>query len=152
MSLNINKAQQSGFTIVELLIVVVVIAILAAITIVSYTGITQQANTAAAQSNATTVLKKAELYANDEGNTGYPTTLAALTSAASSKVYALPAGSATLVASEAALEAAPTTKSIVFETCGSGAGIILTYWNYSTPDVATVTAGDVSGTCTVAAT
>lgn len=35
--------KQRGFTIVELLIVVVVIAILAAITIVSYNGITQQA-------------------------------------------------------------------------------------------------------------
>ena len=35
---------QKGFTIVELLIVVVVIAILAAITVVSYTGIAQRAN------------------------------------------------------------------------------------------------------------
>ncbi|PIQ71162.1 hypothetical protein COV88_01465 [Candidatus Saccharibacteria bacterium CG11_big_fil_rev_8_21_14_0_20_41_19] len=33
----------SGFTIVELLVVIVVIGILAAITIVSYTGITQKA-------------------------------------------------------------------------------------------------------------
>ena len=38
-----NRGQRSGFTIVELLIVVVVIAILAAITIVSYNGITRQA-------------------------------------------------------------------------------------------------------------
>ena len=41
-----------GFTIVELLIVIVVIAILAAITIVAYSGITARANTTKAQTNA----------------------------------------------------------------------------------------------------
>lgn len=40
-----NKVTRRGFTIVELLIVVVVIAILATITIVSYNGITNQAKT-----------------------------------------------------------------------------------------------------------
>lgn len=39
MLLNPFTTQRSGFTIVELLIVVVVIAILAAITVVAYTGI-----------------------------------------------------------------------------------------------------------------
>lgn len=62
MGLNINKVRQSGFTIVELLIVVVVIAILAAITIVSYNGITTQANSSAAKATASTFQKKAELY------------------------------------------------------------------------------------------
>lgn len=46
-----NK-KQSGFTIVELLIVVVVIAILAAISIVAYNGITERARTSAAKSYA----------------------------------------------------------------------------------------------------
>ncbi len=54
--------RQSGFTIVELLIVVVVIAILAAITIVSYNGITTRANASAAKSTAATFQKKAELF------------------------------------------------------------------------------------------
>lgn len=40
-----SPATQSGFTIVELLIVIVVIAILASITIVAYTGIRKQAST-----------------------------------------------------------------------------------------------------------
>ncbi len=44
-----NKSR--GFTIVELLIVVVVIAILAAITIVSYNGISRQAKNSALQSD-----------------------------------------------------------------------------------------------------
>ena len=47
-----------GFTIIELLIVIVIIGILVAITAVSYTGITNGANTAAAQSNASAVKKK----------------------------------------------------------------------------------------------
>ena len=55
-----NKVKQSGFTIVELLIVVVVIAILAAITIVAYNGIQNRAKSSAAQALANSVVKKAE--------------------------------------------------------------------------------------------
>lgn len=62
--------QKSGFTIVELLIVVVVIAILAAITIVSYTGIQSKANDAAVQTDFSAMAKKLELYYTDNGK--YP--------------------------------------------------------------------------------
>ncbi len=51
-----------GFTIVELLIVVVVIAILAAIAIVSYNGITKQAKDSARASTLAQWKKKSELY------------------------------------------------------------------------------------------
>lgn len=44
-----KQTKSSGFTIVELLIVIVVIAILAAITIVAYNGIQDRANTTANQ-------------------------------------------------------------------------------------------------------
>lgn len=64
----------SGFTIVELLIVVVVIAILAVITIVSYNGITKQADTSAAQSAAQQAAKKVALYAVSNGES-FPATL-----------------------------------------------------------------------------
>jgi prepilin-type N-terminal cleavage/methylation domain-containing protein len=46
-----NKSLQQGFTIVELLIVVVVIAILAAITIVSYNGIQNRAHDSVVKSD-----------------------------------------------------------------------------------------------------
>lgn len=54
--------KQTGFTIVELLIVVVVIAILASITIVSYNGITQRANDTVVQSDLKTIAQQLEIY------------------------------------------------------------------------------------------
>lgn len=54
----VGKNKQNGFTIVELLIVVVIIAILAAITIVAYNGIQNRAKTSAAQSAASQAGKK----------------------------------------------------------------------------------------------
>ena len=51
-----------GFTIVELLIVVVVIAILAAIVIVSYNGITSQAKESVRKADISTWKKKSEIY------------------------------------------------------------------------------------------
>jgi prepilin-type N-terminal cleavage/methylation domain-containing protein len=68
------NSQERGFTIVELLIVVVVIAILAAITIVSYNGITSRANTSSAATNVETIQKIAEAYNSD--CSGYPVNLA----------------------------------------------------------------------------
>ena len=61
-------AKQSGFTIVELLIVIVVIAILAAITIVSYNGIQNRAKESAAQSAASQIAKKIALWQVDNPN------------------------------------------------------------------------------------
>ena len=57
----------SGFTIVELLIVVVVIAILVAITIVSYNGITRQADTAAIKTGLSSVAKKLTIKIQTSG-------------------------------------------------------------------------------------
>lgn len=66
-------ARQKGFTIVELLIVIVVIAILAAITIVAYNGIQNRASFASAQSDVTNIIKKVELFKVD--NDTYPASI-----------------------------------------------------------------------------
>lgn len=64
--------RQPGFTIVELLIVIVVIAILAAISIVAYRGIQERARASQASSALVQSKKKLELYKVDA--TTYPTT------------------------------------------------------------------------------
>ena len=63
-----------GFTIVELLIVIVIIGILAAITIVAYNGLQNRARTSAAQSLAAQANKKVMAYQASEGS--YPADLA----------------------------------------------------------------------------
>lgn len=59
-----------GFTIVELLIVIVVIGILAAITIVAYNGIQGRANDVTVQSDLANLMKRFEIYKIDNGT--YP--------------------------------------------------------------------------------
>ena len=59
-----------GFTIVELLIVVVVIAILAAITLVAYNGITANAKESALKADLNTTAKKAGIAQAETGS--YP--------------------------------------------------------------------------------
>lgn len=71
---NLNPFTRQGFTIVELLIVIVVIAILAAVTIVAYNGVTGSAKQSAALSNAEQTGKKITVYALSNGVT-LPTTL-----------------------------------------------------------------------------
>lgn len=65
-----------GFTIVELLIVIVVIAIIAAITIVAYTGIQTRAENTKTFSGVETYVKALKLYASENSafpiNVSYP--------------------------------------------------------------------------------
>jgi prepilin-type N-terminal cleavage/methylation domain-containing protein len=70
------KYSRTGFTIVELLIVIVVIAILAAITIVAYNGIQNRARISAVSSGLSQANKKLLSFAVD-GN-GYPADLATI--------------------------------------------------------------------------
>jgi len=62
--------RQKGFTIVELLIVIVIIGILAAITIVAYNNIQQRARDSARTSDIAGIQKALELYRADSGE--YP--------------------------------------------------------------------------------
>lgn len=62
----------SGFTIVELLVTIVIIAVLAAIVTVSYRGVTSKANEAALVSDLTNASKKLAMYHAEYG--AYPST------------------------------------------------------------------------------
>lgn len=139
-----NKQIKSrGFTIVELLIVIVIIAILAAITMVAYNGITSRAHSSAAISAAQVVQQKAEAYNAEVGN--YPLALGDMTDAASDKSYNLSASAAT------SGTPSPTNADNVigYAPCPSGAttstvtGVNITYYKYDGSDkgVKTLTVG-----------
>ena len=157
---NINK---SGFTIVELLIVIVVIAILAAITIVAYNGITARANSSSAQSTAANVLKKVEAYNAEEGS--YPNRPALLTGAASDKSYAMPNGASSFTTgsggtapnfstaygsaplSSGSTNVGPSLVNYYYCTSPAGAGVRVSYWKYDATTPAW-TNMDTGGACT----
>ncbi|HWT40017.1 MAG TPA: prepilin-type N-terminal cleavage/methylation domain-containing protein [Dongiaceae bacterium] len=154
------KGQNEGFTIVELLIVVVVIAILAAITIVSYNGITNRANQSAAKETASTVQKKAELFNSDTSNNRYPLTTAELSNSSSNSWYVPTTSFAT---SNGAVGATNGSKNVQLLICGTGSpanvsaitastivGARVAYWDFGatngTPSLQYMDDGTVSGT------
>ncbi|MBC7869075.1 prepilin-type N-terminal cleavage/methylation domain-containing protein [Candidatus Saccharibacteria bacterium] len=67
------KHKQDGFTIVELLIVIVVIGVLASISIVAYSGINQRAVAASLSSDLASATKQLKLFQVDYS--AYPTTI-----------------------------------------------------------------------------
>ena len=64
----ISQTKQKGFTIVELLIVIVVIGILAAISIVAYNGVTQKARDDQRLSDARNIVNAAASYNAEYGS------------------------------------------------------------------------------------
>lgn len=147
-----QSSEQAGFTIVELLIVIVVIGILAAISIVAYNGIQARGKTSAAQASAVTVAKKAELYNTEVGN--YPLGMTALTGAASTTSY-----NVSSIVYVGTLTNDTSTNSVVFYVCGSGSpasaaaitasnvtGGRIYYRDYQTPTNRNEAYGVVSGT------
>lgn len=75
---SLSKSRNTGFTLVELLIVIVVIAILAALSIVAYNGIQNRSNETAVKSDMSNVIKKLELAKIELGR--YPQTAAEMPS------------------------------------------------------------------------
>lgn len=143
MTLNNRNTKNRGFTIVELLIVIVVIGILAAITIVAYNGVQNRAHTTTAQSAAKEYANKAEVYAADNSGT-YPA-LSVLTGAASSETYALSSGIQT-----ANDNTAPTkTNPVEYTLCPGNDGVIVSYYDFSAGGTSSTTfkQGDASS-CT----
>lgn len=151
-----KQTKQRGFTIVELLIVVVIIAILAAITIVAYNGIQNRAKTSAAAGAASTLQKKLEAYNTDSTASIYPATVAAMGLAADSAstwyMTTGATGAVIVTAGATALAAAPAdAKTIDYYQCNAGKGYKINYWDYSAPGIKTITGGDQTN-CTTKAT
>lgn len=133
MTLNNIKSirKDRGFTIVELLIVIVVIAILAAITIVAYNGIQSRSKNSAAATNVNNVVKKAEAANSLAGS--YPTTVAAFDAYSESKITASGIGLGTPTA-------ATGTTTSSYEVCTAGAangGARVRAWDYTTNALST---------------
>jgi len=125
-----NLRSEKGFTIVELLIVIVVIGILAAITIVSFNGVTNKANATSAKSAASSAVKKAEAYNADV--TGYPQLPANLTGAPSTSTYQLTGVTFMAGTSGTKPITAPSKPSeILFFACGASNGSRFQYWDYT---------------------
>jgi prepilin-type N-terminal cleavage/methylation domain-containing protein len=142
---NINK--ESGFTIVELLIVIVVIGILAAITIVAYNGVQNRARTTSAQAAAQEVQSKSETYAADTGNGLYPTQ-AQLTGVATTDTASLSPSTKANVGAVA--RTAGTAAAIHFVACGT-TGTKIGYWD-SVAGAARYLAAGTANPITTAAT
>ena len=74
--MNINKNQDKGFTLVELLIVIVILGILATVTVFAVRGITDTGQDNACSTEAKTVLTAAEAYYAQNSSTVAPDTAA----------------------------------------------------------------------------
>ena len=148
------KNNQKGFTIVELLIVIVVIAILAAITIVAFNGIQNRAKATSGQNLASQIAKKAEIYNTAEST--YPT-FTQLTTNTGAGTAGNPAEAklddATMVRRTGVGVVSPfggnaytTTVSngnatVAYSNCSGGAPItggVVLYYNYTTSPATTI--------------
>lgn len=144
-------AKQKGFTIIELLVVIVVIGILASIAIVGYGAYKTRANAKQYGTDALAISKKAETMASEGiGSNAYPTTTANFPTTASSNV--LPAGTGVTYTSAATTAITNTSVSAssdpavsssttaaltinsssnkrvyTVKSCSSGAGFIIFY-------------------------
>ena len=87
-------SKQTGFTIVELLIVIVVIAILAAISIVAYNGIQVRSRDSIRKSDIASIEKALELHYIDKGSFTQPENLCSDTSYGALGACGAPAGEA----------------------------------------------------------
>ena len=141
--MTVKQTKDKGFTIVELLIVIVVIAILAAITIVAYNGIQNRARASANQSGANTLIKKAEAFNAGSTNGGYPTAVANFATINEATL----AGSGLTLG---AISAGTATSNIEYLPCTtpSGVGASVSYYDNTASGAAPKVTRTIGAACT----
>jgi len=141
-----KPTKQAGFTIVELLIVIVVIGILAAITIVSFNGVQSKARTAASLSTVNQVRDKSAIWSSLVGS--YPNLAQLRTNSISPPDIDTAGGDfgpveAKLSSPDVAIGAEMTQvradggNTVLYEPCWDGtqhSGAKITYWDFSASD------------------
>jgi prepilin-type N-terminal cleavage/methylation domain-containing protein len=137
-----------GFTIVELMVVIVVIGILAAISIISYTGVQNKARTASALTNALEVQNKSDLYAADLGNGTYPVNGTALENISTSEAASLSPATKILLGTIVPSSTAPTA--LIYQQCTSS-GARVGYWDATAGALVYIYAGTATSASTCSA-
>ena len=133
-----------GFTIVELLIVIIVIAILATLVITAYNGVQAKARDVKRQGDANSVQKAAEAYNAD--NSGYPTTTAQIE--ATTGTINL---DSTIKTNLGIVAPSGSSKDLLqLQTCDTAGGNAIVYWSEQTSAIKTVYAG-THASCAAAA-
>lgn len=116
-----RKNLNSGFTIVELLVVIVVIAILASVTVVGYNGIQNRATTTVAKNDLRTIGTTLQLYKSETGL--YPRTHEELLDALNNQPQTL-----TLGVTNTGSIASPAPKSFVYCYSDDGSNMWVAAW------------------------
>ncbi len=140
-----SRSANSGFTIIELLVVVVIIAVLAAITIFALNSIQTRARNSAALATSHTFTKKVSAYYQLVGS--YPSNTSTVVSTlATYRDSSLGTANSIVIGTPSSSNGTNTLK---VELCGAGAGVKVIHFDFLAGTLSTTVTniGNVSGTC-----